>query len=99
MSLHRNLAVVCPCFAIFVVLSPSSYVYPALARAAHIAGTVRLSVVVGTDGKVTRLSTISGPPMLAQAAQDAVKQWEYSPRVVGGNAVPATLEVSLEMKP
>lgn len=52
-------------------------IYPPLARQARIQGTVILSIVISTDGEVRDTKLISGHPMLAPAAIDAVKQWEY----------------------
>lgn len=59
-------------------------VYPPFARDARIEGVVRFSAVVGADGHVVRLQRISGHPLLAQAARDAVRQWVYQPPVVNG---------------
>ena len=53
--------------------------YPEPARAQHIQGSVVLQVVVGKDGAVEKLQTISGDPLLAQAASDAVQQWHFRP--------------------
>lgn len=48
--------------------------YPPLARAARIAGTVTLRVV--TDGeRVADVTVQDGQPMLAMAAQDNIKAW------------------------
>jgi TonB family protein len=51
--------------------------YPAKAKAAHIQGTVTFDAVVGTDGAIHELYTVSGDPLLAKAAEDAVRQWRY----------------------
>ena len=51
--------------------------YPQQARDAHIQGRVVLKVTVSAEGDVSKLELISGHPMLAQAAMDAVKQWKY----------------------
>jgi protein TonB len=61
--------------------------YPAIAKTAHIEGTVELSAVIGTDGHVRDLSVISGHPLLRKAAIDAVRQWIYKPPVLNGESV------------
>ena len=49
--------------------------YPPLARQARVAGTVRLEAVIGADGRIRQLRLVSGHPLLAPAALDAVRQW------------------------
>jgi protein TonB len=61
--------------------------YPALARQARIQGTVVLQAVIGKDGSIQNLRVVSGHPMLAQAALDAVKQWRYKPYYLNGEPV------------
>src|ERR1700692_1329505 len=50
--------------------------YPPLARQARIQGTVVLHAVISKDGAIENLTLVSGHPMLAPAAIDAVKQWK-----------------------
>jgi Gram-negative bacterial TonB protein C-terminal len=51
--------------------------YPRTADLAHIEGIVRLQV--STDGaRVSNVKVESGPPMLAKAAADNVRTWEFS---------------------
>jgi protein TonB len=61
--------------------------YPPLARQARIQGTVVLQAVIGKDGTIQNLRIVSGHPMLAQAALDAVKQWRYKPYYLNGEPV------------
>jgi TonB family protein len=56
-------------------------VYPPLARQARIQGTVVLSIVISKEGEVRNTKLVSGHPMLAPAAIDAVKQWRYKPYI------------------
>jgi TonB family protein len=53
--------------------------YPEAAREQHIQGPVVLEALVGKDGTVEKLSTISGDSQLATAATDAVQQWRFKP--------------------
>ncbi len=62
-------------------------VYPALARQARIQGTVVLQAVIGKDGSIQGLKVVSGHPMLAPAALEAVKQWRYKPYYLNGEPV------------
>jgi len=56
---------------------------PHEAQVADISGTVVLEAVIGTDGRPRNLRYLSGPPLLAQAAINAVTWWQY--RVDGEN--------------
>jgi TonB family protein len=68
-------------------------VYPAIAKAAQVQGAVGLQVSIAADGKVTDVKVLSGPPLLRQAAMDAVQQWVYEPFSVNGQAVKAVSNV------
>ena len=61
--------------------------YPQEARDSRIQGTIRLHVVLSTAGKVQQLEVVSGDPILAKAALEAVRQWEYKPTLLNGEAV------------
>lgn len=61
--------------------------YPAIARQVRAQGTVRLHAIIGRDGKVRDLQVVEGHPLLRQAAVEAVRQWVYSPTILGTDAV------------
>jgi protein TonB len=61
--------------------------YPPLARQARIQGVVVLQALISKDGTIQNLRMISGHPMLAPAAIDAVKQWKYKPYFLNGEPV------------
>jgi len=62
-------------------------IYPAEAKAAHVSGTVVLHVIIARDGSMQKVEVVSGPPMLIQAAVDAVQQWRYRPTLLNGQPV------------
>ena len=70
--------------------------YPMVARANHIQGDVRLLVSIGSDGKVQEITRISGHPLLAAAAIDAVKKWEYSPALCSSGPAESEGDVMLQ---
>jgi TonB family protein len=74
--------------------------YPADAKENHIEGTVMLNVDVDSDGNVARVELVSGHPMLAPAAMDAVLQWTYRPFVLNGAPTPVetTVQVQFALK-
>ncbi|MBZ5501266.1 MAG: TonB family protein [Acidobacteriia bacterium] len=61
--------------------------YPAIAKAAHVQGTVVLHAIISKEGVVEQLQLISGPPLLVSSAMDAVRQWRYRPTLLNGEAV------------
>ncbi len=61
--------------------------YPEAARQQHIQGPVVLNVLVRPSGRVGETSVISGDPLLAKAATDAVRQWRFNPHQLDGKAV------------
>jgi protein TonB len=70
-------------------------VYPALARSARIQGAVVLQAVIGKDGSIQNLKMISGHPMLAPAAIEAVKQWKYKPYFLNGEPVEVDTQITV----
>ena len=75
--------------------------YPPLARSARISGVVRLIGVIGKDGTIQNLQLVSGHPLLARAAMEAVHQWVYKPTLLNGNPVEviAPIEVRCTLGP
>jgi periplasmic protein TonB len=67
--------------------------YPPLARQARIQGQVLLQAQISKDGSIENLSLISGHPMLAPAAIEAVKQWRYKPYMLNGEPVAVDTQV------
>jgi protein TonB len=61
--------------------------YPPLAKQARIQGQVVLQAEISKDGTIQNLQLISGHPMLAPAAIEAVKQWRYKPYLLNGEPV------------
>lgn len=61
--------------------------YPAIARTIHLQGTVYLRAIIATDGTVRQLEVISGNPILANPALEAVRQWRYQPTRLNGEPV------------
>ena len=62
-------------------------VYPAIAKVAHISGTVLLHAIIAKDGTIEQLDVVNGPPLLLKSAMDAVRQWVYRPTLVNGEPV------------
>jgi TonB family protein len=70
-------------------------IYPPIAKVANIQGTVVLHIIIGLDGTITEAEYVSGPPLLAQSATDAVKQWRYKPTALNGEPLEVDTTVSI----
>lgn len=70
-------------------------VYPEVARAARVEGTVVLEAVLDTSGRITQLRVLKSVPLLDQAALDAVRQWRYTPSLYGGRPVSVLMTVTV----
>ena|SRR5579859_4108949 len=53
-------------------------VYPSMARSMSLAGTVKLEALVLANGSVKSIQVKGGNPLLAQAAQNAVREWKWA---------------------
>jgi TonB family protein len=73
-------------------------VYPPIAKTARIQGSVVLAVEIDKEGAVTSVQVVSGHPMLATAATDAVKQWRYRPYILNGEPVAVRTEVTVNFQ-
>jgi len=69
--------------------------YPPLARQARIQGVVILQAQISKEGNIENLQLVSGHPMLAPAAIDAVKQWKYRPYLLNGEPVEVETQVQV----
>ncbi len=69
------------------LVSQAKPVYPPLAKAARVQGTVTFEALIDTDGHVQNLQLLAGPPLLVPASMTAVQQWVYKPTLLNGNPV------------
>ena len=72
---------------------------PTQALAQRLQGWVVLRGVVGENGTIQDLSVVSGHPLLARAALDAVTRWRYQPYRLDGKSTRMRMEIKLEFKP
>lgn len=69
--------------------------YPPLAKQARVQGTVRSTVLIGTDGRVRNVQVDSGHRLLVAAAVEAVKNYTYQPTLLNGKPVEVVTEVDV----
>ena len=70
-------------------------VYPPEAKAQRIQGLVRLQATIDKTGKIAHLEVVSGDPLLAAAALDAVRQWEYETTLLNGDPVEVITQIDV----
>lgn len=70
-------------------------IYPPIAQAAQVQGTVILQAIIGMDGRVLSLKVVSGPAMLQQTTLDAVKKWVYKPYLLDNEPVEVNTTINV----
>jgi periplasmic protein TonB len=69
--------------------------YPELARQARVEGSVVIECVIDATGRVGEARVVSGHPLLAEPALDAVRLWSYTPTLLNGVPIPVLLTVTV----
>ena len=69
--------------------------YPPLARQTRIQGQVQIDAILDEQGNVIEMKIISGPPLLYQAALDALKKWKYEPTYLNDQPIAVQMIVTI----
>jgi periplasmic protein TonB len=69
--------------------------YPLLARQMKVQGSVILQALINRDGSIQDLHILSGPPILASAAREAVRQWRFKPHYQGAEPVETLAKITV----
>lgn len=67
-----------------LLLAPIRPIYPAIAKAARVSGTVVVEAIISKTGIIESLHVVSGPEMLRRAAIDAISAARYQPYRLNG---------------
>ncbi len=78
-----------------LLLDKTPLVYPPIAKAARVQGTVVLKATISKTGTVETVSVVSGPAMLQQAALDAVKTYRYKPYLLNNKPTEVVTTVNV----
>jgi len=73
-------------------------VYSPIAKASGTQGTVVLQATISKAGMIENLRVVSGSPLLAQSALDAVAQWRYRPYLLNGEPIEVETTVNVVFK-
>jgi TonB family protein len=69
--------------------------YPLLGQHTRVQGSVVLQAVVAADGTIQNLRVLSGPAILAPAAQQAVREWRFKPYLLNGQPVETKAKITV----
>jgi protein TonB len=78
-----------------IVARPVKPSYPMLARQMKVQGSVILQAMIGRDGIIQNLRLVSGPHILASAAEDAVRQWHFKPHLQDNEPVETQAKITV----
>lgn len=81
-----------------LLLEPIRPIYPRIAVAAHVEGTVTVTAIIDKHGRITGLQVLSGPDMLKTAAVDAVKEARYRPFLLNGEPTEVITTISVNFR-
>jgi periplasmic protein TonB len=81
-----------------MLIAPIRPVYPSIARAAHVEGTVIVEAVISRSGTIESLHVLSGPMMLRSAALDAIQAARYKPYRLNGDAVDVQTTITVNFR-
>jgi protein TonB len=71
-------------------------IYPDIARAARVSGTVVVECTIDPSGRVVEARVVTGHPLLNESALDAVRQWRYEPTRL--NRVPVAVLMTVTVR-
>jgi periplasmic protein TonB len=74
---------------------PSEPSYPLLGRQMKVQGSVLLKALIGADGVIRDLRVLSGPAILASAAREAARRWQFKPYLQNGQAVETQANITV----
>lgn len=78
------------------ILQKVDPIYPAMARLAHVQGSVILLMTVDEAGVPTMVQVLEGHPALLDAATRAARQWRFVPARLEGHPVAASFRLTIK---
>jgi TonB family protein len=69
--------------------------YPLLGRQMKVQGSVLLQALIGADGMIRDLRVINGPAILASAAREAARRWQFKPYLQNGQPVETQAKITV----
>jgi protein TonB len=69
--------------------------YPLLGRQMKVQGSVLLQALIGADGIIRELRVLGGPAILASAAREAARRWQFKPYLQNGKPVETQANIAV----
>jgi periplasmic protein TonB len=69
--------------------------YPPIAKQFGREGAVQLLATINKNGEIKKVQVLDGDALLAKAAVDAVRQWEYRPYLLNGQPVEIETQITI----
>jgi protein TonB len=80
------------------LLAPIRPVYPAIAKAAGVQGSVVVEAVISRTGTIESLHVVSGPAMLQNAALEAIRVARYQPYRLNGEPTEVQTTITVNFR-
>jgi periplasmic protein TonB len=81
-----------------MLIAPILPVYPAIAKAAHVEGTVVVEAIISRAGAIESLHVVSGPVMSQRAAIEAIHAARYQPYHLNGAAIAMQTTITVNFR-
>jgi protein TonB len=81
-----------------MLIAPIRPVYPVIAKAAHVEGTVVVEAVISRKGTIESLRVVSGPQMLQNAALEAIREARYQPFRLNGEPTDVQTTITVNFR-
>ena len=81
-----------------MLIAPIRPVYPTIAKAARVEGSVVVEAVISRTGTIESLHVMSGPQMLQGAALDAIREARYQPYRLNGEPTEVQTRITVNFK-
>jgi protein TonB len=81
-----------------MLIAPIRPVYPVIAKAAGVQGTVVVEAVISRTGTIESLHVVSGPAMLQNAAMEAIREARYQPFRLNGEPTEVQTTITVNFR-
>jgi protein TonB len=81
-----------------MLIAPIHPVYPMIAKAARVEGSVVVEAVISRAGTIESLHVVSGPPMLQSAALNAIREARYRPYRLNGEPTEVQTRITVNFR-
>jgi periplasmic protein TonB len=70
-------------------------VYPIVAKTAGVQGVVLIKALISREGRIEQAQVVSGSPLLAPAALEAIRRWKYRPYYLNDQPIEVETEITV----